>query len=131
MAIQDPESVFTPQALADIFPQDRANRFFEALLGDAGEGAYDIGLVFNARRADALEFAFELRQRPGRCLACNLTYGLPQVFSRHPVIDVKGVVDAIGRRLGNGWQCRAWRLGKTREISRQLHVVPLLIDLES
>ena len=130
MSIQDPEHIFTPQALAEIFPQDRTDRFFDALLGDAAEGAYDIRLVFKARRADAIEFAFELHQRPGRCLACNLTYGLPQVFSRHPVIDVQGVAAAIAERMENGISRHGWRLGKTREISRKLHTVPLIMDLD-
>lgn len=131
MTIQDPESIFTPQALAEIFPQDRTDRFFDALLGDAAEGAYDIRMVFKAQRADALEFEFELHQRPGRCLACNLTYGLPQVFSRHPVINVQGTVDAIVGRLENGMHGGAWRLGQTREISGKLHVVPLVIEIQS
>jgi ABC-type Na+ transport system ATPase subunit NatA len=77
-----------------------------------------------------LLFNLELHQRPNKCLACNLTYGLPTVFARHPIIDIQGLVDRIvllmnGRGRGSGWKLEA-----TREINRRLHVVPLIIDVE-
>ena len=87
--------VFTDDKLQVIFPKDRADAFFDALFGDAEEGSYDIGLGYAGGTADALNFELRLTQRPGKCLACNLTYGLPQVFSRHPVINVQGI--EIGR----------------------------------
>lgn len=122
--------LFSEAQLAGIFPGDRADRFFDALLGDAEEGAYDIRLAFKSFTGAQLHFDLELHQRPGKCLACNLTYGLPTVFARHPVIDVQGVVDRIDAMLDGQGRCAGWRLGATREINRQLHVVPLLIDIE-
>jgi hypothetical protein len=121
---------FDPEAMDALFGAERADRFFESLLGDASEGAYDIRLAFKTHGAESLEFEFQLRQRPGKCLACNLTYGLPAVFSRHPVIDAKGLVRDIDRMLEGRSKCLDWRLGPTREISRELHVIPLTIRLE-
>ena len=107
--------------------EETTDVFFEALYGDADEGAYDINLVFNRYQSNQLHFEFHLTQRPGRCLACNLTYGLPAVFERHPIIDVAGLVDKIGQQLEYGVSVSDWSLGPTREISPQLHTVPLII----
>ena len=123
-------ALFTPEKLQELFPAERADRFFDALLGDAKEGAYDIRLVYDVFRERQLRFALELRQRPRKCLACNLTYGLPTVFSRHPIIDIKGLVAAISGLLDGQGRCKGWKLGATVEKSRQLHVVPLIIDIE-
>jgi hypothetical protein len=115
--------------LAEIFPNHRADLFFDALYGDSSEGAYDIRLVFVKQTGNNLLFEFHLTQRPGKCLACNLTYGLPQVFSRHPVIDVKGVVGKIGQLMNGQGKIVEWKLGSTKEISRSLHVIPLTVVL--
>ena len=123
------ETLFSQHVLDGIFPSDRADRFFEALLGDASEGAYDIVLACAGETDDRIDFEFQLKQRPGRCLACNLTYGLPEVFMRHPVIDVAGVVRQIDARMTNGKRCREWTLGRTREVSRTMHVLPLTVNL--
>jgi hypothetical protein len=112
-----------------IFPRSRADKFFDALYGDSSEGAYDIRLVFAKQSGNTLGFEFHLTQRPGKCLACNLTYGLPQVFSRHPIIDVKGVVEKIGQLMNGQAKVVDWKLGSTREISRSLHVIPLTVVL--
>lgn len=122
-------TLFSQDKLDAIFPPERSNQFFDALFGDADEGAYDIRLAFNTLEGSRLRLDFELHQRPGKCLACNLTYGLPQVFERHPIIDVKGVVDRIDTLMNGEVKCDTWKLGRSKEISRQLHVVPLLIDL--
>lgn len=121
--------IFSPAQLAAIFPDTRADDFFEALFGDREDGAYDISLKFNNGTADRLELAFHLARRPGKCLACNLTYGLPQVFSRHPIIDVNGIVARLDELLDGRARCGEWRLGSTREMSRDLHVIPLFISL--
>ena len=123
------DTPFTQDALDRIFPPDRANRFFEALLGDAEEGAYDIRLVFSGEANDQIGFEFQLKQRAGKCLACNLTYGLPDVFMRHRVIDVAGVVRQIDSMMSNGKKCADWNLGRTHEVSRELHVIPLTVHL--
>jgi hypothetical protein len=125
------EFIFTAAALARIFPPERTDQFFEALLGDAADGSYDIELVYAGCREDQLFFDLRLHQRPGKCLACNLTYGLPQVFSRHPAIKLKEVVERLDQLLGDKARCADWRLGRTREVSRELHVVPLQIALKS
>ena len=81
--------------LDSVFPPERTEAFFDALFGGAEEGAYDIVLVCRSEGEGKAELAFELHQRPGKCLACNLTYGLPQVFQRHPVLNVAGVARAV------------------------------------
>ncbi|MDH5299107.1 MAG: pancreas/duodenum homeobox protein 1 [Desulfobulbaceae bacterium] len=123
--------LFSQETLIRIFPPQRSDQFFEALFGDASEGAYDISLVFKEHRPkdNTLLFELHLSQRPGCCLACNLTHGLPQVFSRHPVIDIKGVVAEIDKLLGDRATCKEWRLGATNSVSRALHTMPLIITL--
>ncbi len=122
--------LFTEKTLKRIFPQDRSDHFFDALYGDPAEGAYDIGLKFKGNSQGKLHFVFELKERPGKCLACNLTYGLPNVLGRHPVINVKGLVEEIEKLLAGKAKCSKWHLGRTEEVSRKLHVVPLVIELE-
>lgn len=130
MATTAPEQLFTAETLDRLFPADRADQFFDALLGDASEGAYDIRLAFTRSdaKAKALTFALELHQRPGKCLACNLTYGLPEVFSRHPLINLKGVVAEIASLCGNA-TVKEWHLGTTQQVNKALHTVPLTIHL--
>ncbi len=123
--------IFQQTKLDAIFPPERADRFFDALFGDATEGAYDIRLAYNGVDGLRLHFDLQLHQRPGKCLACNLTYGLPMVFERHPIIDIQGVVDQIGRLLDGNAGCQDWQLGRAKEVSRQMHVVPLFIDLKT
>lgn len=122
-------SLFSQEKLDAILPPERTNQFFDALFGDPDEGAYDIRLAFNKAQADQLHFNLELHQRPGKCLACNLTYGLPKVFERHPIININGIVEQIGSLMNGNGVCASWKLGKSKEISRQLHVVPLIIDI--
>lgn len=99
--------------------------FFDALFGDAEEGAYDIRLRFQEQKGHELHFAFQLIQRPGKCLACNLTYGLPQVFARHPVLAVDKMAASLCGQLGT--PMASWTLSPTREISKSLHAIPLVI----
>ena len=123
------KSIFTQDKLDAIFPPERTDQFFDALFGDATEGAYDIRLAFDQALENQLQFNLELHQRPGRCLACNLTYGLPKVFERHPIININGVVDQIGALMNGHGRPTGWKLGKSQELSRQLHAVPLVIDI--
>lgn len=131
MATESFDGIFTQDVLKKLFPEDRADRFFDALFGDAEEGAYDISLEFKGQSQNKLEFEFHLKQRPGKCLACNLTYGLPQVFSRHPILNVNGLVQEIDKLLNGRAKCTDWKLSSTREVSRQLHVIPLIVSLEA
>lgn len=119
--------IFNEETLASLFPAERTDAFFEALFGDAEEGAYDIALGYSGVYGDALNFELRLTQRPGKCLACNLTYGLPQVFSRHPIINVQGIAEGVAAATGK--ESVSWELGATQEISNGLHIIPLMIEL--
>jgi hypothetical protein len=132
MEEKDFRTLFSDDVLKQIFPDNRANQFFEALYGDISEGAYTIGLKFQKvdLAGKALLFDLELNELPGKCLACNLTYGLPEVFSRHPVINIKGIVKEIEALLGDKAKCLDWRLGRTQPVSNKLHTIPLMIRLE-
>jgi len=122
--------IFTTDTLSQLFPHERTNEFFDALFGDANEGAYDIALGYRSSDRDTLVMELELHERPGCCLACNLTHGLPQVFSRHPIINVAGLVEKIDTLLGDTVKCKEWTLGFTEQRGRSLHVIPLKIALE-
>lgn len=130
MATDSFSELFTAEALNRLFPDNKSDDFFEALYGDAEEGAYDISLAYVKSDDNVLEFELRLKQRPGKCLACNLTYGLPEVFSRHPLINIKGLVAEIDTLAGDLLKCVDWKIGRTREISRELHTVPIVISIE-
>jgi hypothetical protein len=130
MAKEPFETLFTPERLEGLFPADRADRFFEALLGDAREGAYDIRLGYDGFQGNQLRFLFHLSERPGKCLSCSLTYGLPHVFSRHPVINVAGLVRDIDQLLDGSQQCGTWEIGRTIEFDRSNYAVPLTINID-
>lgn len=125
------KEIFTAETLSKLFPSSRANDFFEALYGDVEEGVYDINLAYEgfSSAANTLQFLLNLSERPGKCLACHLTYGLPEVFSRHPIINVAGVVTEIDKLLGNQANCGSWQLEPTRTISQNLYAVPLTIEI--
>jgi hypothetical protein len=124
------DTLFTPDVLKRLFPEDRSDRFFDALYGDAEEGAYDISLEYVGARENRLEFVLSLAQRPGKCITCSLTYGLPEVFSRHPIINIDGMVQNIEALLNGKVRCIDWQLGSTQEISNDVHAIPLNIFLE-
>lgn len=133
----DAAQIFTPSYLDEVFPPSKTDAFFEALFGDAEEGAYDIRLRFESQDPAVpvpavpvpaqLRFAFHLMQRPGMCLACNLTYGLPQVFSRHPLLAVGKLAQTLCAQVQAA--PASWELTSTREISRSLHVIPFIIKI--
>ncbi len=126
------ETLFSGDTLEALFPGSRTNDFFEALFGDASEGAYDIRLRYQGfdERGKTLRFSLDLHERPGCCLVCNLTYGLPEVFSRHPVINVEGLVRDIEKLLDGEAVCTDWKLGATEQSSKSLHSIPLSISIE-
>jgi hypothetical protein len=125
------EKLFAPDVLKRLFPEDRSDQFFDALYGDAEEGAYDISLEFIRAQGNRLEFLLRLTQRPGKCITCSLTYGLPEVFTRHPIINIKGLVQDIEARLDGRGRCVDWRLGSTQEMSNEIHGIPLIIILDN
>jgi len=117
------------QAFLDtLLPPEMSNQFFEALYGDASDGAYDIRLGFVAADDRQIVLVFNLTQRPGKCLVCSLTYGLPKVFSRHPLININGMVKKIE---AEGIKISSWHLGETKEHSSSLHSIPLYFELET
>ena len=130
-AMNSMNDVFTNEVLQELFPAQRADDFFEALFGDANEGAYDISLSFQGHdeQSNSLHFNLDLHERPGCCLACNLTSGLPDVFSRHKVINIEGLVTDVEKKLDGRAKCEAWKLGRTRQPGKSLHSIPLQIDL--
>lgn len=129
MNMADAMDLFTDKRLDKIFPADRADMFFEALYGDASEGAYDISLKFSKIETNRLMFEFHLKQRPGKCLACNLTYGLPTVFSRHPLINLDRIKDEINTLLNGKALCTDWKIKNTVEINRSLHLLPVIFSM--
>jgi len=123
--------IFTKEVLEDLLPPQRSDEFFEALYGDADEGAYDIRLSFKNYDTEEnwLFFELQLHERPEKCLACNLTYGLPQVFSRHPLLNIQGMVEKIITLLGADIKSTGWELGRTRTAAANMHSIPLTIHL--
>ena len=120
-------AVVTKAFVEELFPPQRTDAFFDALFGDAEEGAYTIRLVLRKVEPEAVHLAFDLHQRPGKCLVCSLTYGLPQVFQRHPIIDVAGIARAVAKRALWSPDEVKWTLGRTEEKSASLHSIPFTI----
>jgi hypothetical protein len=84
-------------------------------------------MAFGFGSKNHLKFELALSARPGRCLAGNLTWGLPNVFARHPVIGIEGIVERICALLNGGNRPASWELGQTRKVTKELHVIPLRI----
>ncbi len=124
------DALFTSETLLKIFPEERTDEFFEALFGDANEGSYDIELAYRDADDKNLTLELLLHERPNCCLACNLTQGLPQVFSRHPVIGVASIVRDIDNLIGDRGTCGEWSLGHTEQRSSSLHVIPIRITIQ-
>lgn len=121
------ESKLNKAELAKIFPPSKTDDFFEAIYGGAEEGAYDIVLVSRSISADKAEMAFELRKREGQCLKCSLTYGLPEVFKRHPILNLDGLAMDIARILG--WETTPhWHVKPVEEINDDLHIIPFIVE---
>ena len=121
------EQILTQDFLDTLVPSEISDRFFEALYGDASEGAYNIRLKLINADEKQIVLAFDLTERPGKCLVCSLTYGLPNVFSRHPLINIKNIVEKIKDK---GFVVKRWRLGTTEEISKANHTIPFYLELD-
>lgn len=111
--------------LEERFPPEKSDEFFEAIYGGAEEGAYTIVPVLKKLTPERALLELELRRRPGQCLKCSLTYGLPEVFRRHPLLNISGFAGEIAQKLG--WKNYYWELGETEEHGDSLHSVPLVI----
>jgi hypothetical protein len=123
------KEILSTGALEILFPKERTEQFFEALFGGTEDGAYTIHLQFREHVGHELRFEFELIRRPGKCLVCSLTHGLPKVFLRHPVINLQGLYEEIAALLDNHVNCGGWRLGTTRTASHDMHIIPFTIAL--
>lgn len=117
--------MLSQEFVENLFPKERTNEFFEALFGDAQDGAYDIGLSLQSVNDSQAVVNFDLHCRPGQCLRCNLTSGLPPVFTRHPIINAKGLAAQIATELA--WDAHEWTLSETQQLSDDLHVISLII----
>jgi hypothetical protein len=131
MNYQDIQTIFTDKVLSELFPVSRSDEFFDALFGDASEGAYDIKLQVADQQSGSNQLLFDLNLvgRPGKCLACNLTHGLPDVFKRHPILNIQGLVEDIDKLIQDKATCKSWSLGSTKTISSNIHAIPLAIKL--
>ncbi len=118
--------------LKDMFPPEKADMFFEALYGGAESGAFDISLRYLGLDSgqNILQFEFLLIERPGHCMACSLTRGLPQVFNRHPVVDVAGIIEKIEKCLLPEWGVREWSFGRTKVISSRENSIAFNVYLK-
>ncbi len=127
-----PGEKITDEFLAGLFPPERADEFFEALYGGAETGAFDIALKSNGFNPvnNTLLLEFRLTERPGKCMACNLTYGLPEVFKRHPVINVAGIMEEIEKALSPDWRVKDWQIGSTIALDPKVNTIPLMVQLE-
>jgi len=118
------------EKVRELLPRERVEEFFEAFyFGE--EPAYDLELGlghFDPERR-LLRLELRLKARPGHCLACNLTWGLPEVFKRHPALNLAGVVAALEALLPDGLRVMDWDLGPTEEVHEELHVIPLIVRL--
>ncbi len=126
------ETVVTDDFLKELFPPEKTDEFFEALYGGAEAGAFDISLHctgFDEAR-NFLYLEFRLTERPGKCMACNLTYGLPEVFKRHPIINIAGMTQAIEKALSPDFKVREWTLGSTQAVTPKVNSIPLILSLE-
>ncbi len=123
----DKANLLTQDMLDALLPPERSDAFFDALYGDAEDGAYTIKLVLREVAEQSAHLAFELHQRPEKCLVCSLTYGLPQVFQRHPLINTQGMAQEIATTLGWDASGITWELGRTEEHGAALHSIPFTI----
>ena len=117
----------TQEQLDALFPPERSDAFFEGIYGDAEEGAYTIRLRMDSEGENSMVLSFVLHRRPGKCLVCQLTHGLPYVFRRHPVIDAAGVAKAIASLAGWAPDTVQWEIGETIQKSKDEHLIPLLL----
>ncbi len=123
------DTLTLPQEMLEaLLPPEKSDAFFDALYGGAEEGAYTIKLALHSLTDSEARLALELHQRPGKCLVCSLTYGLPQVFQRHPMINVAGMAKEIAKALQWDENTISWQLGRTEERSSDLHAIPLIIQ---
>lgn len=126
-----PEELITQEKVTALFPEGKDNEFFDAFYGGAEDGAFDIRFFFEGydHKKSELFFEFRLIERPGKCMRCNLTYGLPEVFERSPIINLKGIINGIGGMLNPYYEIVSFSLGRTTPKSPKINVIPLSIKI--
>ncbi len=123
------QEIFTAENLQKLLPPERVEAFFEAFyFGE--EPAYHLKLGAGRVSPDRIHLELHLEARPGKCLACNLTWGLPQVLEKHPLLNLPQTVEELEKLLPQGVKVKRWYLGPTEERTPELHVIPLVIELE-
>ena len=124
------EELITDEFLKRLFPPEKADEFFEALYGGAETGAFDIALKYKGfnEPEGILFLEFILTERPGKCMACSLTQGLPPVFQRHPVINIKNIVEKIDERISD-WSVEDWSIGSTAALNSNTNSIPMMLKL--
>lgn len=128
-----PSALIKEDKLNELFPPGKDNEFFEAFYGGSEDGAFDIMLYFenyNPKNSE-LFFEFRLKERPGKCMACNLTYGLPSVFEKSPVINLKGIISGIDAMLKPHYEIQEYNLGKTTPKAPKVNAIPLIIKINN
>jgi len=128
--MHDLKEIFNEKVLKQLLPPERIEAFFEAFyFGE--EPAYHLQLGWGESTEGLVRLELQLHARPGKCLACNLTWGLPQVLEKHPLLNLDKTVQDFEKLLPQGHKVKKWYLGHTEERSPELHVIPLLIELTS
>lgn len=127
------KAVFTQDFLNGLFPPEKADEFFDAIYGGTEEGAFDISLRFASynEAANTIRLEFCLTERPGKCMACSLTSGLPPVFERHPIIDIKGIIERINKAIAPDASVDSWTIGSTTPVAPKVNVIPLILRLKA
>ncbi len=124
--MQGIEKLLGPETLNELLPRQNVESFFESFyFGE--EPAYDLSLGFGGISGDLLRLELLLKARPGQCLACNLTWGLPEVMAKHPMLDLAGMIKRLEEKLAVN--VASWELGPTEERGADLHVIPILVRL--
>ena len=125
------KKLFSEKFLEELFPPKKSDDFFDALYGGAESGAFDITLAEEGlnEKTNELYMYFLLTERPGKCMACHLTSGLPGVFERHPVIDLKGIAKKIEEILAPDWSINGWSVGSTMTKGPKENMIPFILKL--
>jgi hypothetical protein len=128
-----PNELIQEEKLKELFPTGRDDEFFDAFYGGSEDGAFDIFFSFDSYRPDNSEliFGFNLKERPGKCMACNLTYGLPSVFEKSPIINLKRIINGINEMIAPHYEINGFMLGKTTPKAPKVNVIPLIIKIKN
>jgi hypothetical protein len=128
-----PTELIKEEKLTELFPKNRDNEFFNAFYGGSEDGAFDIMLSFDNYDSQKSElfFEFRLKERPGKCMACHLTYGLPNVFEKSPIINLKGIIKGIDEMLQPYYGVQEYSLGRTIPKAPKINIIPLVVKIRN